>query len=62
MSTDGDKRERKVAYEPPQLMRLTAPGDAWAAACSATGSVAYEGCSYGGTADQGCNEGNFQGA
>jgi hypothetical protein len=32
MSTDGDKRERKTAYEPPRLMRLAAP-NAGAAFC-----------------------------
>ena len=61
MTAGNEKSTKQLEWEPPRLMRLTAPGDAWAAPCTIFGSGAVEGCTIGTNPTGICTNGNTLG-
>ena len=60
MTAGNEKSAKQLVWEPPRLMRLTAPGDA-RALCSASGSGDSD-CQNGHDAPYNCEVGNINGA
>ena len=56
MTAGNEKSAKKLVWEPPLLMRLTAPGDAWGGGPCRPGSSAGGDCSNGTGAGSSCTD------